>query len=258
MNALCAQSSIKMLTCEKMDNNNLSPKTGITAGTGINSNNNRESIYIDIPTPSTRSISPLSSTSPVKDKSFGFFHNIYRKISLKSNEEINSGNHEDDSRSSSVDSCSSLNDRLQAPSQRRSSPCVKLVHQTSSLETSGTSSDSVNNSDKSVRTSRRTSVRKLLESLSFSTPVRARSLSCSSTSVNFLSQKSHKVKAESKVSLFSSNSAWATTTNSNASSKPPPKKILRRPVSYTYVRGISGLPTQRVPRSSICCNYYSR
>lgn len=241
-----------------MDNNNLCPKTGITTGTGMNNNNSRESIYIDIPTPTTRSVSPLSSASPGKDKSYGFFHNIYRKISLKSNEEINIGNHEDDSRSSSVDSCSSLSDRLQAPSKRRSSPCVKLGDQTSSLETSGTSSDSVNNSDKSVRTSRRTSVRKLLESLSISTPARARSLSCSSTSMNFLSHKSLKLKAESKVSLFSSNSASATTTNTKPSSKPPPKKILRRPISYTYIRGISGLPTQRVPRSSICCSNYSR
>jgi hypothetical protein len=45
----------------------------------------------------------------------------------------------------------------------------------------------------------------------------------------------------------------------SATVKPPPKKILRRPVSYTYIRGISGLNTQRVPRSSICCGtVYSR
>lgn len=248
-----------MLTCEKMDNNNLSPSIGITNGTGMNNNNSSENIYIDIPTPSTRSVSPLSSASPGKDKSFGFFHNIYRKISLKSNDENSA--HEEDSRSSSVDSCSSLSDRLQAPpKQRRSSPCVELADQTSTLDTSGTSSDSVNNLDKQGRTTRRSSVRKLLESLSIGTPPRARSLSCSSTSVNFLSsQKSLKQKAESKASLFSSNSASATTTtNTNASSKPPPKKILRRPVSYTYIRGISGLPTQRVPRSSICCSYYAR
>lgn len=33
-------------------------------------------------------------------------------------------------------------------------------------------------------------------------------------------------------------------------SKKSPKRILRAPVSYTYVRGLSGLPTQRVPRNS--------
>ncbi|XP_066594879.1 vitellogenin-1-like [Prorops nasuta] len=32
--------------------------------------------------------------------------------------------------------------------------------------------------------------------------------------------------------------------------KKSPKRILRSPVSYTYVKGLSGLPTQRVPRNS--------
>ena len=31
--------------------------------------------------------------------------------------------------------------------------------------------------------------------------------------------------------------------------KKSPKRILRSPVSYTYIRGLSGLPTQRVPRN---------
>lgn len=33
-----------------------------------------------------------------------------------------------------------------------------------------------------------------------------------------------------------------------------PKRILRPPVTYTYVRGLSGLPTQRVPVYSVYCN----
>lgn len=33
-----------------------------------------------------------------------------------------------------------------------------------------------------------------------------------------------------------------------------PQRILRPPVTYTYVRGLSGLPTQRVPRHTICCS----
>lgn len=32
-----------------------------------------------------------------------------------------------------------------------------------------------------------------------------------------------------------------------------PKRILRPPVTYTYVRGLSGLPTQRVPRRAVYC-----
>ncbi|KAG6442289.1 uncharacterized protein LOC115450770 [Manduca sexta] len=33
-----------------------------------------------------------------------------------------------------------------------------------------------------------------------------------------------------------------------------PKRILRPPITYTYVRGLSGLPTQRVPRYAVCCD----
>ncbi|CAH2244353.1 jg25305 [Pararge aegeria aegeria] len=33
-----------------------------------------------------------------------------------------------------------------------------------------------------------------------------------------------------------------------------PKRILRSPVTYTYVRGLSGLPTQRVPRHTVGLN----
>lgn len=35
-----------------------------------------------------------------------------------------------------------------------------------------------------------------------------------------------------------------------AAKKSPPKKILRAPVTYTYVKGMSGLPTQRVPKTT--------
>ncbi|RZC42626.1 uncharacterized protein BDFB_010558 [Asbolus verrucosus] len=33
------------------------------------------------------------------------------------------------------------------------------------------------------------------------------------------------------------------------SKKSTPKRILRSPVTYTYVRGLSGLPTQRIPKN---------
>ncbi|XP_055626882.1 uncharacterized protein LOC129768953 [Toxorhynchites rutilus septentrionalis] len=245
-----------MLSCVEMDNNNLSPNIGLTVGAG-NNNNSSENIYIDIPTPSTRSVSPLSSVSPGRDKSFGFFQNIYRKIGLKSSEDIN--NDEENFRSSSLDSSSSISDRLQASEDSGSNTFAKSIDPVLNSELSSASSDSVCDSSrdivKSLR-SRRSSVRKLLESLTIATTARTRSLSCSSTSVNFLNQKSLHMKAESKSSLFSTNSG--SVTPSNTTSKPSPKKILRRPVSYTYLRGISGLPTQRVPRSSICCSYYVR
>ncbi|PSN45898.1 hypothetical protein C0J52_20512 [Blattella germanica] len=40
--------------------------------------------------------------------------------------------------------------------------------------------------------------------------------------------------------------------NSTSGGKKKNKSILRAPVAYTYVRGLSGLPTQRVPRGYPC------
>lgn len=37
-------------------------------------------------------------------------------------------------------------------------------------------------------------------------------------------------------------------------SKKAPNRILRSPVTYAYVRGISGLPTQRIPRHRLAPN----
>ncbi|XP_053675093.1 uncharacterized protein LOC128725377 [Anopheles nili] len=257
-----------------------------------------DSFYIDIPTPSTRSVSPLSaSVSPGKEKSFSFFKSVYRKISMKSTDELDQlhGVHggDEDSRSSSVDSaCSSISDHR----EQRSADGKQLDNgghlqlQLASLGLSSASSESAVSGDATKRVdgsggdgdesgregtcdgakeyrrkSRRSSVLKLLESLAINAPIRSRSLSCSNSSVNnLLHMKGRESRAESKCSLFSTNSASNGSSATGGervakeSSKPPPKKILRRPVSYTYLRGISGLPTQRVPRSSICCSYYGR
>ncbi|RZF40246.1 hypothetical protein LSTR_LSTR007446 [Laodelphax striatellus] len=45
------------------------------------------------------------------------------------------------------------------------------------------------------------------------------------------------------------------TTSHKKSTNNQPKRILRQPVTYDYKRGISGLPTIRVPRNSNCCTY---
>uniref|UniRef100_A0A182M272 DUF4797 domain-containing protein n=1 Tax=Anopheles culicifacies TaxID=139723 RepID=A0A182M272_9DIPT len=249
-----------------------------------------DGFYIDIPTPSTRSVSPLSaSVSPGKEKSFSFFKSVYRKISLKSNDDELDQlgvQGDEDSRSSSVDSCSSISDHRDQPTGKEGER--KLQLQLSNIALSSASSDSGvsgvpkrgddgdgegdeggqgngEGTKENRRKSRRSSVLRLLESLAINAPMRSRSLSCSNSSVNnLLHMKGRESRAESKCSLFSTNSANNGSSGnggeraSKESSKPPPKKILRRPVSYTYLRGISGLPTQRVPRSSICCSYYGR
>ncbi|KAI8041392.1 ecdysone-induced protein 75B [Drosophila gunungcola] len=55
-----------------------------------------------------------------------------------------------------------------------------------------------------------------------------------------------------------SSSSSTSSSSSKSKVKPPPQRILRQPVSYTYLKGMSGLPTQRVPRSSVCCQYARR
>ncbi|XP_035910434.1 uncharacterized protein LOC118511442 [Anopheles stephensi] len=287
-----------MMTLEKMDtgsNGGLS-----VSGTGRHRRHAESStpepmdgFYIDIPTPSTRSVSPLSaSVSPGKEKSFSFFKSVYRKISLKSNDEDLDQlgvQGDEDSRSSSVDSCSSISDRERDQPSGKGHDERKLQLQLSNLALSSASSDSgvsgvpkrgddggedggdegepgsAEGTKENRRKSRRSSVLRLLESLAINAPIRSRSLSCSNSSVNnLIHMKGRESRAESKCSLFSTNSANNGSSGnggeriSKESSKPPPKKILRRPVSYTYLRGISGLPTQRVPRSSICCSYYGR
>ncbi|XP_052898085.1 uncharacterized protein LOC128304883 [Anopheles moucheti] len=284
-----------MMTLDKLDTGSNGGLPG--SGTGRHRRHAESStpepmdgFYIDIPTPSTRSVSPLSaSVSPGKEKSFSFFKSVYRKISLKSNDdELDQlGVHGDeDSRSSSVDSCSSISDHRDQPTGKEGDR--KLQLQLSNLALSSASSDSgvsgatkrngddgeegddggprsAEGAKENRRKSRRSSVLRLLESLAINAPIRSRSLSCSNSSVNnLLHMKGRESRAESKCSLFSTNSANNGSSGnggeriSKESSKPPPKKILRRPVSYTYLRGISGLPTQRVPRSSICCSYYGR
>lgn len=44
-------------------------------------------------------------------------------------------------------------------------------------------------------------------------------------------------------------------TSAKKNKKPPPKRILRSPVKYVYVKGWSGLPTQRIPVSKNYVGY---
>lgn len=188
-------------------------------------------MFIDIPVPKSRSVSPLSP-SPCRDRNNGFFDMISRRFGRRSHDELCFHNHtEEDSRSSSTDSCSSTSGRITVN--------AKNVHKHNSnielncLSSDSSSSDSSDNQNQALGSRQQihrrssSSIRRALQNLSLS----SRSLSCSSTP----SQKTKKAKKT-----------------------PPPKRILRQPVSYTYLKGMSGLPTQRVPRSSVCCHYAHR
>lgn len=198
-------------------------------------------MFMDIPTNKSRSVSPLSS-SPPRDRTHGFFDILTRRFGRRSHDDICYQHHcEEDSRSSSTDSYSSSSGGhiLNSASNNR--------NYTSNLEISCSSDSSSSSNSRGEaahpptvsRTHRRStsSLRRALESFSIS----SRSLSCSSRL----------------------NQARDSSTDSPAKTKKTkktlaPKRILRQPVAYAYLKGMSGLPTQRVPRSSVCCHYANR
>lgn len=194
-------------------------------------------MFIDIPsvTSKSRSVSPLSP-SPCRDRNLNFFEMISRRFGRRSHDELCfQHNSEEDTRSSSTDSCSSTSGRCVITSKNVHNSNLELTCSNSSDSSSANSSDCGDSStdahNKMPRVHRRStsSIRKALQNFSIS----SRSLSCSSTPSK--EQKQKKTKKS-----------------------PPPKRILRQPVSYTYLKGMSGLPTQRVPRSSVCSHYSHR
>ncbi|XP_055324545.1 uncharacterized protein LOC129579053 [Sitodiplosis mosellana] len=204
-------------------------------------------IFIEIPTMNkSRSVSPISP-SMYREKNTGFFDMLSRRFGRRSHDELYfSHNGEEDTRSSSTESSSSTSahplatrndgsnkprDQITASNKQRhyiQNCACEFGQNCESHSSSDSSSDSVEQTPNGLHAHRRStsSIRQAIENLSIST----RSLSCSSTG------KDQKVKKNKKPS-------------------PQPKCILRQPISYTYLKGMSGLPTQRVPKSSVCCHY---
>lgn len=194
-------------------------------------------IFMDIPVSKSRSVSPMSPSS-CRDRTLGFFDILTRRFGRRSHDDICYQHHgEEDSRSSSTDSCSSTSGRLTAITTSKERNHNSNLEISCSSDSSSSSNSAGNTNDQS-RVHRRStsSIRRALQNFSIS----SRSLSCSSTLVT---------------------SCKDTSTNSKqkkTKKTPPPKRILRQPVSYTYLKGMSGLPTQRVPRSSVCCHHTHR
>lgn len=203
-------------------------------------------IFIDIPTMNKpRSVSPISPSID-REKNTGFFDMLSRRFGRRSHDELYfSQNGEEDTRSSSTESCSSTSVQLAARNDgltkshnqtNTSSNKQRQYEQNCACEfgqsyesTSDSSSDSVEHATSNgLHAHRRStsSLRNAMQNLTIST----RSLSCGSTG------KDQKIKKPKKT-------------------PPQPKCILRQPISYTYLKGMSGLPTQRVPKSSVCCQH---
>ncbi|CAH1987385.1 unnamed protein product [Acanthoscelides obtectus] len=165
-----------------------------------------------IASPESRSPSPLRETKGIR-----LFRAIGRKLARRSNEDFQFVE-DPDSRSSSSDSCSSTSvgrDKKQQTSSDSGFRSASPNHMSSSSSEAG--------SDIQVRSRHHhstsaESIRRAFQNLNVSTSTR--------------SQSCHEAKEKRKTK------------------KPPPKRILRQPVSYTYAKGLSGLPTQRIPKNS--------
>ncbi|XP_044766084.1 uncharacterized protein LOC123322234 [Coccinella septempunctata] len=164
----------------------------------------------------SRSTSPVTPTFFKEARGMKLFRAISRKLGKLSNENISF--FDEDSRSSSTDTCSlTSNERRCSRRQGRTSSPNHL-----SSSSSETGSDFPNR-HRHHHSSSAESIRQVIQNLELNT----RSQSCTNS-------KDCKRKAVKKTT---------------------PKKILRSPVAYTYVKGLSGLPTQRVPKS--CMSNYN-
>lgn len=173
--------------------------------------------------------SEVSHIATPKGLKYSFIQAISKKFIRKSREDLQ----EDDRRSSITDS-SSFSPGSDCSRLRKSNKSSTFTDE-NSLQTPfsqhiSSSSPNVANSGMIVRNKRyystsADSIMRVFENLTIST----RSKSCSGAD---------KDKKETK-----------------KKQKPPPKRILRSPVKYVYVKGWSGLPTQRIPVSRKYTSY---
>ncbi|KAF2880125.1 hypothetical protein ILUMI_26060 [Ignelater luminosus] len=180
-------------------------------------------MLMQIPSPENRSISPFSTSPSREIRGIKLFRAISRKLARKSQDDLNFGE-DADSRSSSTDSCSSTS----AGHCQKTKKSLSSGFRSASPQRMSSSSSDAGSDTQSVKHRHSTSVENFRKAFQNLTVTTTRSQSCSSG-------KETKRKTTKKSS---------------------PKRILRSPVSYTYVKGLSGLPTQRVPRNQprVCFN----
>lgn len=187
-------------------------------------------LLMTIPPVEERSISPMTPSPSRELRGIRLFRAISRKLGRRSVEDLNYVC-EDDSRSSSTDSCSST-----STSARCSRP--------KKLQNGGSSCSSGGSGFRSTSPNHMSSSGSDTGSESQNTKTTSRHRHHSSTSSSF-----RKVFESLLISNTRSHSCSSKDSKKKNSKKSTPKRILRPPVTYTYVRGLSGLPTQRVPRT---------
>lgn len=166
--------------------------------------------------PGNRSHSPMTPSPSREMRGIRLFRVISRKLARRSNEDLHI-TVETDSRSSSSDSCSSTSTSHGSRTKKETNSGDSGFRSVSPNHISSSSSEAGSDIQQRTRHHHSTSaesIRKVFQNLNLN----ARSQSCNNT----------KEKRKNK--------------------KPAPKRILRQPITYTYVKGLSGLPTQRIPK----------
>lgn len=165
----------------------------------------------------SRSVSPMTPSPSREIRGIRLFRAISRKLARRSNEDL-AFPADPDSRSSSTDSCSSTSTSRSSRAKKENNSGDSGFRSLSPNHLSSSSSDAGSDIQTRPRHHHSTSadsLKKIFQHLNLT----SRSQSCNNT-------KERKSK------------------------KTTPKRILRQPVTYTYVKGLSGLPTQRIPRCS--------
>lgn len=232
---------------------------------------------MNVPVMSQRSISPISPTRSEGDNNHkhhrgGLLSVVARRFGRKTSQESHIDYQPEDDSGCSTDSCSSAGANLSSnySSIHDDSSSNNFEVNQSNMELTSVSSCSTDEPLKSFKHSKSSvhfrstsSLRKALRSLSIST----RSLSCTGSSReramalaedDFECEKRVSFKTGPEMSSSKSvdgkkKSATYNLIAQRSKTPPPQRRILRQPVSYLYMKGLSGLPTQRVPRSSVCC-----
>lgn len=176
--------------------------------------------------------SSTTTSSSQRLSAIDFLQLLGKRFSRRSQNDMIYNSEEDLRSSNSIDSIPSSLD--QENKQLRQSTVDLSCDASSESSSLKSSENGLNNRIQRRRKLFLAAVGKSLQNLTPS----SRSVSCCSTPM-----KLTKVNEQQKLK-----------TPKQPKPKPQPQRILRQPVDYVYLKGMSGLPTRRVPRSQLCCN----
>lgn len=215
-------------------------------------------IFIEIPRNKSRSVSPVDRS---EIKNTGFFDMLSRRFGRRSNDELYFTNGDEDTRSSSTESCSSTSVQFADRNDKKmnnNQPCKQHMTPNCRACNFGSNRTGLNSASDSSIDSMIDNIMNTNTAISANTTATTNGLHVHRRSTSSLRRLL--VQNLSILSRSQSCSSTATEQKTTAEVKKSTKKsqsILRAPTSYTYLKGPSGLP-QRVEigrGGPVCCHY---